>query len=189
MAITPQKVEELAAGLAREIHAGQMYDKVGYFDGAGVWHEPRPYFAGHIIPAVRVVQALGYGHLYVATTYLHDGVEQGRQPNGRKVTGTFLVQRCMPGEVVFGVDCLTKRPGEPLDEYRERVLLSPLAVVAKFADSGVNLGNTLLRQPEVPDEVFGERVETYLGNMALFSAHMPPPDMGAMELPDRLAAG
>jgi hypothetical protein len=168
-------VEEIAASIAREAHSGQMYDPTGYYDAAGLWHEPRTYFEGHILPAVRIVKALGYGPLYIATTYLHDTKEDGRLPDGRPVTDEYLVQRCMPSEVVFGVDCVTKRPGESLDDYRARVLLSPHAKVAKFADSGVNLANTLLFQPEVPDEVFTERVDTYIGNLALFQRNLPPP--------------
>ncbi|HET8670102.1 MAG TPA: hypothetical protein VFM05_05580, partial [Candidatus Saccharimonadales bacterium] len=108
------------------------------------------------------------------------------------VTVDYLAQRCMPGEVRFGFECITKRSGEDLEVYRERIIQSPLAVVAKWGDSAANLANTLLRQPYVPEDIFSDRVDNYLGNLVFLKPYMPQPDqlvMPSVWVPPAISAG
>lgn len=164
----PVPIEHIAEDIAREAHALQMYDEAGFYDLGGEWVEPRTYMEGHLLPAVETVRFLGYGTpLYIATTLLHDTVED------TEATLEYLRQRCLPYEVVHAVDLLTKKPWQPHEEYLAGIATSDYAIVAKFADSAVNLANTLCQRPPVPREKYRSRVGKYLVNLVYLQPLLP----------------
>jgi hypothetical protein len=170
-------VEHIAETIAREAHAPQMYDEAGFYDLGGEWIEPRTYVDGHLLPAVETVRYLGYvTSLYAATTWLHDTVED------TEVTLEYLRQRCLPYEVVHAVDLLTRKPRQSHEEYLAGIATSDYAIVAKFADSAVNLANTLCQRPPVPREKYRSRVGKYLVNMVYLQPLLPPTEDNGVRL-------
>lgn len=129
------KSVEQAYRLAADAHAGQA-DKGG-----------NPY----INHPVAVAEALATEDTQVVAL-LHDVVED------TPVSLQNLREQGFSERVVKAVDCLTKRDGEPLEAYLERVKQDPLAVTVKLADL---THNSDLRRISSPTEKDYARVERY----------------------------
>ena len=71
---------------------------------------------------------------------LHDTVEDAG------LTFEDLRREGMPEKVIEAVDCLTKREGEPYDDFIERVKTNPVARNVKLADLKDNMDITRLDQ-------------------------------------------
>lgn len=140
---------------AREAHAGQLYDV-------------RDYIEAHVAPVVGVIAQLGYGEDYQAVGWLHDVLEDNEQ-----FTSEVLIQRGVPLRVVTAAELLTKC-GEPHEVYLGKIATNKLATVAKYADSSVNLANTVIRASEIDNIRFKRWMATYSGNIAYLLPKLPP---------------
>jgi (p)ppGpp synthase/HD superfamily hydrolase len=118
--------------MATAAHAGQV-------DLAG---EP---YIGHPRRVADRVSHLGEREVMAAL--LHDVLED------TDVTAEELLERGVPVDVVDTVQILTKRPGEPYEEFVARIVRSgdPIVVAIKLADIADNLDEVRLRQ--LPPEV------------------------------------
>ncbi|MET9605346.1 HD domain-containing protein [Streptomyces sp. NPDC006512] len=105
--------------LAREAHEGQT-DKAG-----------RPY-AEHLAAVAEGVRLRGGSAEQQAAAWLHDSVEDDA------LSAEWLASAALPDPVKAMVLALTKRPGEPLEEYAARILATPGAVLVKEADLAHN---------------------------------------------------
>lgn len=105
--------------LARRAHAGQT-DKAG-----------RPY-AGHLAAVAEGVRARGGDEEQIAAAWLHDSVEDDA------LTEEWLDGAALTPRTKAIVRALTKRPGEPPEEYARRILATPGAALVKHADLAHN---------------------------------------------------
>ncbi|MGW7058065.1 HD domain-containing protein [Streptomyces sp. NPDC054904] len=105
--------------LARAAHEGQT-DKAG-----------RPY-AEHLAAVAEGVRLRGGSPEQQAAAWLHDSVEDDA------LSAEWLASAALPDAVKAIVLALTKRPGEPLEEYAARILATPGAVLVKEADLAHN---------------------------------------------------
>ncbi|MFD3354906.1 HD domain-containing protein [Streptomyces fradiae] len=105
--------------VARRAHAGQT-DKAG-----------RPY-AEHLQAVAEGVRARGGSDEQIAAAWLHDAIEDGALPQ------SWLAEAELPRQVKEIVLALTKRPGEDLQRYADRVLAVPGARLVKEADLAHN---------------------------------------------------
>lgn len=106
---------ELAKAIAERAHAGQV-DKAG---------------AEYITHPRRVAERArshGGSNEVVAAAWLHDVLED------TSVTADDLRRVGMPEAVIEAVESVTKRSGEPLEDYCARVRANPLALRVKRAD-------------------------------------------------------
>ncbi len=109
------QVEELA----RRAHAAQT-DKAG-----------RPY-AEHLAAVAEGVRERGGTWEQIAAAWLHDSVEDG------VLSERWLARAALPQGTKDMVLAVTKRPGEPPEEYAARVLATPGALLVKTADLAHN---------------------------------------------------
>ena len=140
--------------IAREAHAGQLYGD-------------RDYIEAHVAPVVGIIARLGYGEDYQAVGWLHDVLEDNKQ-----FTSEVLIQRDVPLRVVTATELLTKC-GEPHEVYLGKISTNNLATVAKYADSSVNLANTVMRASEIGSARFRRGIATYSGNIAYLLPKLP----------------
>ncbi|MFJ6938863.1 HD domain-containing protein [Streptomyces sp. NPDC101132] len=105
--------------IARTAHEGQT-DKAG-----------RPY-AEHLAAVAEGVRARGGSEAQRAAAWLHDSVEDDR------LSAEWLDSAALPAEVKAMVLAVTKRPGEPPEEYAARILATPGALLVKEADLAHN---------------------------------------------------
>lgn len=117
--------------LARAAHEGQT-DKAG-----------RPY-AEHLAAVAEGVRLRGGSPDQQAAAWLHDSVEDDALSGGQ------LAAAALPQEVKDMVLALTKRPGEPLEEYTARILATPGAVLVKEADLAHNADPVRLSVLDAP---------------------------------------
>ncbi|MEW1639263.1 HD domain-containing protein [Streptomyces sp. NPDC093801] len=117
--------------LARSAHEGQT-DKAG-----------RPY-AEHLAAVAEGVRLRGGSPAQQAAAWLHDSVEDDALSGGQ------LAEAALPQEVKDMVLALTKRPGEPLEEYTARILATPGAVLVKEADLAHNADPVRLSVLDAP---------------------------------------
>lgn len=110
---------ETAESIARQAHAGQV-DKAG---AECITHPERV--------VARVLRA-GGSPAAVAVAWLHDTVED------TSVAAADLQAEGIPQEVIAGVEAVTKREGEGLEDYCARVAANPLALKVKEADLADN---------------------------------------------------
>ncbi|MEE1753625.1 HD domain-containing protein [Streptomyces sp. SP18CS02] len=115
----PQLTLAQVESLARRAHEGQT-DKAG-----------RPY-AEHLRAVAEGVRARGGSDEQIAAAWLHDAVEDDALP------AEWLAAAELPQSVKDMVLALTKRPGEDLAAYAERVLAVPGARLVKEADLAHN---------------------------------------------------
>lgn len=109
-AVSTSLIEE-AEKLARSVHEGQL-DRQG-----------QPYI-GH--PERVAAQCIAHSAAH-CVAWLHDVVE--------KTTTTLTDLACTyPSMIVEAVDAISRRPGESLESYCERISVNPLAQFVKFAD-------------------------------------------------------
>ncbi|MFF8602569.1 HD domain-containing protein [Streptomyces sp. NPDC015232] len=120
---TPQPAPHLSLAeieaLAVAAHAGQT-DKAG-----------RPY-AEHLRAVAEGVRARGGSTAQIAAGWLHDSVEDDA------LSEEWLRGAALPAEVKEMVLALTKRPGEPVEDYTRRILDTPGALLVKEADLAHN---------------------------------------------------
>lgn len=120
---------DLAAGIAREAHRGQLYG--GKED----------YFEAHVEKVAERVRNAGYSDKHIAVAYLHDVVED------TEITLQELYDAGMPPEVVMSVEAMTHREGESYMAYLWRASENKFARVVKYHDMKQNLScNPTARQ-------------------------------------------
>ncbi|WP_030258744.1 HD domain-containing protein [Streptomyces violens] len=105
--------------LARRAHEGQT-DKAG-----------RPY-AEHLAAVAAGVRARGGSDEQIAAAWLHDSVEDAA------LSGEWLAGAALSPATKDMVLAVTKRAGEPPEEYAARILATPGALLVKEADLGHN---------------------------------------------------
>lgn len=125
--MTTTPLVQLAQAIAVRAHTGQVDKNV------------RPYI-GH--PA-RVAERVGGDDGAQIVAWLHDVVED---------TEVSLedLRRQFPDFVVDAVDAMSKRTGEPLDDYYARVRADPIARAVKLADIADNTDPDRLALLEEP---------------------------------------
>lgn len=114
----PLTLSEVAA-LARRAHEGQT-DKAG-----------RPY-AEHLAAVAAGVRARGGSDEQIAAAWLHDSVEDAA------LSGEWLAGAALTPATKDMVLAVTKRAGEPPEEYAARILATPGALLVKEADLAHN---------------------------------------------------
>lgn len=127
---TPLTLAEIEA-LARAAHEGQT-DKAG-----------RPY-AEHLAAVAEGVRARGGTDAQRAAAWLHDSIEDDA------LTPAWLESAGLPQSVKEMVLALTKRPGEPVEEYAARILATPGALLVKEADLAHNADPARLAVLDAP---------------------------------------
>ncbi|MFF2043620.1 HD domain-containing protein [Kitasatospora sp. NPDC058170] len=105
--------------IARRAHAGQT-DKSGH-----------PY-TEHLAAVARGTAARGGAEEQIAAGWLHDAIEDDA------LTREWLADAALPDTTKAIVDALTKRPGEPPEQYAARILATPGALLVKQADLAHN---------------------------------------------------
>ncbi|MEV7592648.1 HD domain-containing protein [Streptomyces sp. NPDC089922] len=118
MTSSPLTLLEVEA-LAREAHEGQT-DKSG-----------RPY-AEHLAAVAEGVRVRGGSPEQQAAAWLHDAIED------EALSPAWLETAALPQTVKDMVLAVTKRPGEPLEQYTARILATPGALLVKEADLAHN---------------------------------------------------
>lgn len=117
--------------LARGAHEGQT-DKAG-----------RPY-AEHLAAVAEGVRLRGGTPAQQAAAWLHDSVEDAA------LSPADLAAAALPQEVKAMVLALTKRQGEPVEEYAARILATPGAALVKEADLAHNADPVRLSVLDAP---------------------------------------
>jgi len=96
---------------------------------------------------------------------LHDVVED------TEVELHDLEEGGYPSELVYAVDSLTRRPGEPYEQYIERVARNDIARRVKVVDLKDNLANNR-RSPSAPGNA--ERIRRYEMALERLDARQQP---------------
>ncbi|MEW1657776.1 HD domain-containing protein [Streptomyces sp. NPDC093707] len=130
-AVPPRLTLAEVAALARRAHEGQT-DKAG-----------RPY-AEHLAAVAQGVRARGGSAAQIAAAWLHDAVEDGA------VSAEWLAGAALDGATRAIVVAVTKRPGEPAEEYAARILATPGALLVKEADLAHNADPARLAALDAP---------------------------------------
>ncbi|GAA1587531.1 HD domain-containing protein [Streptomyces globosus] len=126
----PLTLAEVEA-LARAAHEGQT-DKAG-----------RPY-AEHLAAVAEGVRTRGGSPEQQAAAWLHDAVEDDA------LSREWLDAAALPQAVKDMVLAVTKRPGEPLEDYTARILATPGALLVKEADLAHNADPARLSALDAP---------------------------------------
>jgi hypothetical protein len=113
------------------------------------------------------VRAAGYDALAVAAAWLHDVVEDTQYSLGALLTAGI------PDSVVTTVDALTRRPGEPADDYYARVRADPRAHAVKWFDVADNSAPTRLAALSSPTN---DRLTAKYRHARAIIGEPPPPD-------------
>lgn len=145
-----------ASAIAREAHDGQTYGG-------------EPYYDAHILPVAGFLKRLGYGELSQATGLLHD------TPEDSDTTVEELILRGIPLAIAHAVDLLDKSKARDHAHYQQRFMSSPLSIVAKYADSNLNLANIVMRQSSMPEEKNVRKIREYSGNLQIATGGLPEP--------------
>ncbi|AFY60100.1 HD domain-containing protein [Synechococcus sp. PCC 6312] len=124
-----------AIEIATQAHHGQV-DKAG-----------KPYIS-HPLAVMGLVE--GESEKIVAV--LHDVVED------TPISLNDLAAEGFSAECLAAVDAITKRDGEPLDDYLERVKSNPIAIRVKLADLSHNMDLRRIAEPTAKDYA---RIERY----------------------------
>ncbi|WP_128980462.1 HD domain-containing protein [Streptomyces roseicoloratus] len=109
-----------------EVEAVAVAAHAGQTDKAG-----RPY-AEHLRAVAEGVRARGGSEAQIAAGWLHDAVEDDA------LSERWLTDAALPDETKEIVRALTKRAGEPPEEYARRVLATPGALLVKESDLAHN---------------------------------------------------
>lgn len=117
--------------IARAAHEGQT-DKAG-----------RPY-AEHLAAVAEGVRLRGGTADQQAAAWLHDAVED------EALSLHWLDAAALPQPVKDMVLAVTKRPGEPVEEYAARILATPGALLVKEADLAHNADPARLSVLDAP---------------------------------------
>ncbi|MFJ3832342.1 HD domain-containing protein [Streptomyces sp. NPDC090046] len=129
--------------VARSAHEGQT-DKAG-----------RPY-AEHLAAVAEGVRLRGGSAEQQAAAWLHDSIED------EALSLTWLDAAALPQTVKDIVIALTKRPGEPVEQYAARILDTPGALLVKEADIAHNADPVRL---SVLDDPTRERLSAKYANI------------------------
>ncbi|MFJ3517881.1 HD domain-containing protein [Streptomyces sp. NPDC090131] len=129
--------------VARSAHEGQT-DKAG-----------RPY-AEHLAAVAEGVRLRGGSAEQQAAAWLHDSIED------EALSLTWLDAAALPQTVKDIVLALTKRPGEPVEQYAARILDTPGALLVKEADIAHNADPVRL---SVLDDPTRERLSAKYANI------------------------
>lgn len=120
---------------AARLHKGQV-DKAG---------------AAYILHPLRVMVAVHPERARILAV-LHDAVEDAGWEAVREHLGA------LPRWLEEGLDALSRRHGEPYDDFIARVARHPLARVVKLADLADNMDLSRLKRPTAADR---KRIEKY----------------------------
>ena len=131
---------EKAISIALTAHKGQK-DKAG---------------APYILHPLRVMLAMATD-LEKQAAVLHDVIEDGG------ITPENLRLEGFSEEVCSAVVALTKKPGEPYNQYLNRVNENPIARKVKMADLNDNMNLNRIKEPSQQDR---KRMEKYKDAMA-----------------------
>ena len=149
--MSQQRYLQIAQDIARKAHLGQT-DKVG---ADYILHPER--VASHVL-------TLGGDDSALAAAWLHDVLEDC------DVTAEDLASAGIPAPVISAVQAVTKRSGEPLEDYCARVRANPTALLVKRGDLADNTdpARTALLPPDVQERLARkyDRVRTLLGLQA-----------------------
>ncbi|MFD0368317.1 HD domain-containing protein [Streptomyces sp. NPDC127114] len=137
--LTLAEVEAVAVAA----HAGQT-DKAG-----------RPY-AEHLRAVAEGVRSRGGSEAQIAAGWLHDAVEDDA------LSERWLADAALPDEVKAMVRALTKRTGEPPEDYARRILATPGALLVKESDLAHNADPARLA---ALDPATGERLTAKYARM------------------------
>lgn len=125
----------LACSIAEQVHKGQV-------DKGGNPYIEHPLYISELVNSTdEKIVAL-----------LHDVVEDSF------VTLLYLEKQLFSDDIIFAIDCLTKRKHESYDDYLKRVCDSDIAVAVKIADMTHNSDITKIPNPTQKDF---DRVEKY----------------------------
>ncbi|MFK0291233.1 HD domain-containing protein [Streptomyces sp. NPDC090442] len=119
--------------LARRVHAGQT-DKAG-----------RPY-AEHLAAVAAGVRERGGSEEQVAAAWLHDAVEDDA------LSEAWLMEAPLSEATKAMVLAVTKRAGEPVEEYTARILATPGALLIKESDLAHNADPVRLAILDAPTQ-------------------------------------
>lgn len=117
--------------LARRAHSGQT-DKAG-----------RPY-AEHLAAVAAGVRARGGSDEQIAAAWLHDAVEDDA------LSQEWLAGAALSEATKAMVLAVTKRAGEPVEEYAARILATPGALLVKESDLAHNADPARLAVLDAP---------------------------------------
>jgi (p)ppGpp synthase/HD superfamily hydrolase len=120
--MNPPPETDLAAAIARRAHHGQTRND-------------------HITPYVAHPESVarrlrGEDSTVIATAWLHDVLEDTAE------TAASLRAAGIGDEVISAVQCMTRQPGEPYEDYLARVKAHPVARKVKKADMLDNLNDS-----------------------------------------------
>ncbi|WP_411141011.1 HD domain-containing protein [Streptomyces sp. x-80] len=119
------------AALARRAHEGRT-DKAG-----------RPY-AEHLAAVAAGVRERGGSDEQIAAAWLHDAVEDG------VLAPEWLAGAALTGATKAMITAVTKRAGEPAEEYAARILATPGALLVKESDLAHNADPARLAVLDAP---------------------------------------
>jgi hypothetical protein len=150
----PLSLAEVEA-IARAAHAEQV-DKAG-----------RPY-SEHLAEVAAGTAQHGGDEAQIAAAWLHDAVED------EVVTAEWLATAALPQRTKDIVLAMTRREGEALPDYAERILATPGAVVVKDADLASN--SSAQRLARLPDAAVRARLTAKYERMRrLLHPEVQPP--------------
>lgn len=135
----------LAAELRTEINAGGLVEaasRLAHLAHDGQVDKAGRDYVGHPGRVAEHVAAAGGPPEAVAAGWLHDTVED------TWVSLEFLAQAGFPDVVIQAVDAVTKRAGEPTEDYARRIATNPVGVIVKRADLADNTDPGRLSQLE-----------------------------------------
>jgi guanosine-3',5'-bis(diphosphate) 3'-pyrophosphohydrolase len=138
---------EVAIGIALKAHEGQI-DKGG-----------NPY----VLHPLSVMTKVGSIHEKIVAV-LHDVVEDSDMALEQ------LKQYGFSSEIVDAIDQLTKREGEPYDDFITRCKMNPISRKVKVADIRDNMDMTRMKEPGQKDFI---RLEKYLRALSVLDENCP----------------
>jgi (p)ppGpp synthase/HD superfamily hydrolase len=138
---------EVAIGIALKAHEGQI-DKGG-----------NPY----VLHPLSVMTKVSSIHEKIVAV-LHDVVEDS------DMTLEQLKQYGFSTEIVDAIDQLTKREGEPYDDFIARCKMNPISRKVKIADIRDNMDMTRMKEPGQKDFI---RLEKYLKALSVLDENTP----------------
>ncbi|MFI6444761.1 HD domain-containing protein [Kitasatospora sp. NPDC050543] len=138
--------------IARRTHAGQV-DKAG-----------RPY-AEHLAAVADGVRSRRGSTEQIAAAWLHDAVEDDA------LSPEWLAAAALPETTKVIIAAVTKRAGEPAEEYAARILATPGALLVKEADLAHNADP---RRLAALDAETGARLTAKYARMRAL-LHLDPP--------------
>lgn len=141
-----------AESMSRAWHLGQTYGTL-------------PFFEGHIVPVVTLLETLGADSQQLAIGYLHDVVEDTFTPLSE-------IREHFGSRIADGVDAMTIRDEETYLEYMSRLIMNPDARLVKFCDSLCNLWATVNSTGLDEPKTSVRRIRKYSNNIAMLQRYL-----------------